>query len=753
MKTIEIARKLAELGQKEKAQEAFTLALHENNLTQEEELESASYIFFSEGDHRIAFTTFVSLFNRGLFQGDIWDLMVQAFYLPNLAEREKLYKLNCKKLLEYPYFFRSDFLDFDDLPTLFFPFDDKGFVPFDPKTNQFGDYINFNDTIIDRWFFKDLSKPVLTTDLFSQYQLEYLNDSVRPSEWVAKENHIYLHYTDWATFCAHLQVLDFSQLVKDKKFIFLFGDEISQYPFDFKERYGIDYSQNKVKPIGIREVNRLIWHAQLSTDNGGDFFNEICYGHPNLIALDSILLTTVETEIQRIKKYIRQKRKDNYYSRQLLNLKDPSDKDILVCMYINQQATSPIDHSQRIVPALFFQPHFTNIYFQAHMGTDDKTTVLTSEEYDAIHSSSMLNEFKYIKTFVPMRRFTTRYAATIRTIANKSCISDPEEKKNDHSVMFDQITDQLLNRSYLIDPDDRISRDSRVVRFEDGKLHPKATFTALAEFLDIPYTESMTYCSGPKGINPESYAGNAIGFDPRTVYATYDQYANDEERAYIEYFMRDAYEAYGYAFQYYKGEPVDESWVRDKIAHFTCANGYIQQLWLDFYEHSNNLNIQVQTSQKVDPAPSSSTTIDDDLEKPSCIATTEQPFFNTAVNVQSNIIDMTALRESYRGIFQHKSIREKLEEAHAAQNDAPDENTNIQTGMVDIDLGALGIVTVRESSAKSVQDILNQMDKTRLDYSLLLLRGLYFVNMRHQPLRLMEPLKLDPALLDGPAYH
>ena len=31
-----------------------------------------------------------------------------------------------------------------------------------------------------------------------------------------------------------------------------------------------------------------------------------------------------------------------------------------------------------------------------------------------------------------------------------------------------------------------------MVRFEDGKLNPKATFTALAEFLDIPYTESLT---------------------------------------------------------------------------------------------------------------------------------------------------------------------------------------------------------------------------------------------------------------------
>ncbi len=661
MKTIEIARKLAELNQKEKAQKAFTLALHENNLAPEEELEAASYIFFSKGDHRIAFTSFVSLFNQGLFQAEIWDLMTQAFYLPNVQEQQKRYGLNIKKLEEYPYFFRSDFPAFEDLPMLFFPFDEKGFVPFDPQSNQFGEYINFNDAIIDRWFFKDLSKPVLTTDLFSQYQLEYLNDSVRPSEWVAKENHIYLHYTDWVQFCAYLPVLDFSQILKDKKFIFLFGDEVSQYPFDFKERYGIDYTQNEVKPLGLREINRLIWHAQLSTDNGGDFFNEICYGHPNLIAFDSIMMEDVEKTLEKSRQRLRQNRRDIFYIRQLLNLKtEPTDKDILVSLYLNNRSSivQP-DPEERIAPALFFQPHFPNIFCDAHIGKDEKTTVLTSESYDTIQNSPVFKHFKYIKTFFPMRRITTRYAATMRSVVEKSCYTD-EEKENTHVIIVDTINEQLLSRNYLVDPYDRIKHDSRLVRFEDGKLHPKATFTALAEFLDIPYTETMTYCSGPNGMNPESYRGNAIGFDPRTVYATYDEYANDEERAFLEYFMRDVYETYGYAFQYYKGEPVDEAWIRDKIAHFTCANQYIYESWRDYYHHS-------------DPQ----------------------------VSISSD-------RET--------------------------QQTSLDC----------------EAAARSVVE---DMDKNRLDYSLMLLRGLYFVNMDNQPMRMMEPLKLDPALLDGPAYH
>lgn len=107
-----------------------------------------------------------------------------------------------------------------------------------------------------------------------------------------------------------------------------------------------------------------------------------------------------------------------------------------------------------------------------------------------------------------------------------------------------------------------------MVRFEDGKLNPKATFTALAEFLDIPYvSETMSYCSNYLGVNQPDYAGSHVGFDLRPVYNTYDEFTNDEERAFLEYFLKDAYEYFGYDFHYYKGDPVDQAWVEDQIEH------------------------------------------------------------------------------------------------------------------------------------------------------------------------------------------
>lgn len=573
MQPMEIGRRMAQLGQKEDAQKAYTVALGKGELSPMERFEAASYIFFSQGNYKTAYTALVDLYNEGHFRQDIMPLLAQAFYQPNEEELRQRYAANCAALSAYPYCFRRDFPDFDQLPLRFFPFDDQGFLPYDPAEDRFGSYVNFNAPVIDRYFFKDLEKPILAQDVYSQYQLEYLNDTIRKSEWIGRENHIYLHYTDWGRFCAHLPCLDLASLLAQEKFVFLIGGQVARYPIDFAAEYGINYSQYPVRPIGVQEVNRLIWHTQLAAHNGGDFFNEIFYGHPNLMSFESLMFDDVS-------EYIKQTRERFYkhtlgnmrIHQQLAAIKRPTEKDFLVAYFLTQPAMSQwLDPNSRIAPALFFQPHFGNIRYQLEVAEGDGYCALHSAEYEQIKRSPIFKGFKYIKTFTPIRRPTTSYAATVRFMVAQ--LGNP----NDLRQIEDELTCRILNRSYLREPDDRLLKDSALVRFEDGKLNPKAIFPVLAEFLDIPYTESMTYCSSRLGLNPESLKGNARGFDPVTVYRTYDEYANDDERAFLEYFMRDIYQACGYDFYYYKGEPVDEAWVREKIGNFTTLNGYIIQ--------------------------------------------------------------------------------------------------------------------------------------------------------------------------------
>ena len=588
MTTIEIARRMAELERTEDAQMAYRLVIHENGGQDPAQImEAAAYILQTGGDYRLPYTCFQQLYNAGQFQEDCLSILTGAFYEPNARKLKNAYAKNCKLLEQYPYLFRKDFPAFNDLPIRFYPYDDNGYTPFYVTEERFGDYINFRRQVISRNFFKNLDDPILAADVYSQYELEYLVDNVRKSEWVGRENHIYLHYTDWGSFCAHLQVLNLRPLLEEKKIVFLIGDEVSQYPIDFKERFGIDYSQYPVKPVGIREVKRMIWHTQLSSHNGGDFFNEIFDSHPNLITMSSVMMTHVEERLQELRGLMEAsadyrtasllfKAWEPHIIQELYELPDRTDRDFFAAVYLGSKGnTQYLDRASRIVPVLFFQPHFGRLTYT--LSADEAgNTVLHSEDYEKVKNSPIFRYFKYIKTFTPMRRITTSYGGAMRFMW---AYPKYAEEKWKGRLVGDIIPDRLQNRSYMIDPNDRLYMDSVLVRLEDGKLNPKATFTALTAFLDLPYTESMTYCSYQGQRDPLSGAGNDRGFSLDAIYRTYDEYANDNERYFIEYFMRDAYEYYGYDFLYYDGKPMDEARVMELIDGFTTSDYYIRKSW------------------------------------------------------------------------------------------------------------------------------------------------------------------------------
>lgn len=593
MQTIDIARRCAQLNAVSDAHNAYILALYQGGLAPEERMEAAVYLLRMGGDYKVAYTQFAALYNEGQFRDECLDIMTDAFYTPNVKLMKSRYEKNCAALKKYPYLFRTDFPKFEELSPRFYPFDDNGYLPFDPAGQSFGEYVNFSNPVVSRNFFKDLENPILAKDVYSQYELEYLYDNVRPSEDIGRENHLYLHYESWETFCAHLQVLNLRRILGKRKIVFLFGEEISRYPIDFKETYGIDYSQYPVKPITHKDIHRLIWHTQLSSDNGGDFFNEVFDSHPNLLCMPSIMFDSVEKVIESTRESFAEAEKalaaggsasvNTETAAKLFWDKGRTDKDIVAGLFLDQtDYMKNLDHASRIAPALFFQPHFKNMNYDMTHGERDRT-ILLCEQYDKIRSSPVFKAFKYVKTFTPMRRITTSHAATLRWQVEKRKVLEGgierDTKDGKKPVIPDMAMNRVLNRSFMIDPEDRLYKDSVLVRFEDGKTNPEATFRALAAFLDIPYTESMTYCS-EKGVHDvETAEGNVVGFDTATVYRTYDEYATDDERAFIEFCMRDAYEFYGYDFHYYDGGPVDEERIKKWLEGFPRLNGLIETSW------------------------------------------------------------------------------------------------------------------------------------------------------------------------------
>lgn len=595
MRSLEIARRLAQLNQTKEACQAYTLSLHESSSEDPNaELEAALYIlqFGSGDDYKVSYTVFRDLYNKGFCKEDILQVMNEAFYTPNLKLMQTRYRKNCALLGKYPYMFRKDFLKFENLPIRFYPFDDNSYTPYYVGEERFGDYIDFRETVIKHYFFKNLENPILAKDVYSQYELEYLRDNVRRSEDVARENHVYLHYSSWQEFCACLTCLNMKPLLEEKKLVFLFEEEIDQYPIDFKARFNIDYSKFTVRPLAIREVTRMIWHGQLSSHNGGDLFNEVFDAHPNLIAMPSVMMSNIEETIEVTRERLEESGSLAEAQERLSYWNDPrlveelyhnrarTDKDILIGMYLyRKEYTGFADPNSRIVPALFFQPHFGNIIYS--MRSDSKgRTVLLSAEYDAVRTSPIFLNFKYIKTFLPMRRPTTSHGGTVKFMDGMAAYENEHQSEDGTTtVATDAVSERVMNRSFMMDKQDRICRDSVIVRFEDGKLNPTATFTALAAFLDLPYTQSMTRCTDGGTEERAVMPGKVSGFDPVSVYRTYDEYVNDSERIFIEYFLRDAYRYYGYDFHYYDGKPMDREQVEELLNGFDTIDGYIRKTW------------------------------------------------------------------------------------------------------------------------------------------------------------------------------
>lgn len=701
MTAMEIARRMAELGQPDEALRAYTLAVHEEGLTPEEMLEAAVYILQAGGDYQLSYACFLNLYRQGRCREETLSLLTGAFYEPNVKELRGRYERNVKLLKKYAYLFRKDFPAFEDLPIRFYPYSEGSYIPFFPDRGEFGEFTDINEPVITRNFFKDLEKPVLAADVFSQYELEYLRDNVRRSEDVGRENHVYLHYTDWGTFCAWLQVLNIRPLLEGEKLVFLIEEEIGQYPIDFSARFGIDYSQFPLKPVALREVTRMIWLSQLSSHNGINFFGEIFDNHPNLISVPAMGFEETKKnvmegmEVLRTYKNLADARRripaaiPSHYVQELYLLRDLTEKDVLLSLLMSDKRfIAGMDPAARIVPALVFQPHFGNMLYELRVDEKGRTE-LFSKEYEGIRTSPVFRGFKYIKTVAPLRRPTTGYAAAVRYMCNR--VRDGVKGDTDkRTVILDEITRRVLNRSYLIDWQDRLLKDSVLVRFEDAKLNPKAVFTALAEFLDIPYAESLTYCSQAGKRDPESYKGDARGFDLRAVYETYDGYANDAERYYLEYFLRDAYEAYGYGFQYYDGAPVDEEKALALVEGFTTIDGHIRESW--------------------------------------------------TVSLDKTILDIKSEGGS--------SIAIEMEDSRITVTDKeeiPEEQAGAIRKAVRLSLD--------DGLERSIQEELRVAHENRVKITKMLLRGLHFVNRSGQPLRMMPLLKLDPALLEQPLYH
>ena len=143
MNTIEIARRLAECGERPRPS-GPTPSRYRRLTCPGGGTGGCQLPSFLKGDYRIAYTSFLSLYRRGCFQAELLELMTQAFYLPNVDSlRRRGMRRTAPCWLAIPTCSGGIFRPLRSCPSASTPYDDNGYLPFDRKSGVFSDYVNF----------------------------------------------------------------------------------------------------------------------------------------------------------------------------------------------------------------------------------------------------------------------------------------------------------------------------------------------------------------------------------------------------------------------------------------------------------------------------------------------------------------------------------------------------------------------------------------------------------------------------------
>lgn len=580
LETVEMARTLAELDRSQDACEWYVQAVNLCAYEMDEVVMEAADYILRFGDYKVAYTLLIKAYELDYDRERVFGMIYGAFYEPNIKAMAKNYERNVRALRRYPYIFQKDFPAFEDLVLQFFPFDEWSYLPFSKEQGVFGELIWPNEEMVNRWFFQDSSKPLLLDEVYNGYHLTYLTDMVRKSEWYGGDNHIYLAYPDFDIFCGYLQVMDLSKALAEEKLVFLFGEERGLYPLDFKERYGIDYASMTPRPIGVREVQKVIFHIQTFTHTGGDFFNEVLDFHPNLLCMHSLMHDDLEEKYQ----WFREKFYSGGYFKDIgdgseyffsydaeeegnqINLfpmimkklqwvKHATKKDWLVAMHLATADIKGQQLDQRLSPCIFYQPHFGNQYTTVEQ--KDQYCQVTNNIYEAMKQDPVFNQFKYVKALAPVRRFTTSLGGAYRFGYNNIVLkSQSEGYSREVCYIMQGFGELLTNRNLYVDRGSPLFRDVVAIRFEDGKLNPRATFMALCAFLDIPWSDTLLETTVFGKHETYNVRGSvAKGFETHPVYNQYEEFLSDEDKCTVEMILQKQMAQYGYKPQFYDGQP------------------------------------------------------------------------------------------------------------------------------------------------------------------------------------------------------
>lgn len=215
-----------------------------------------------DGDFLQGFAELMEGYAGGQGSPSVLEDLKRGFWEPNLEEMEENFERNAAFLKKYPFFLPKKLVAPRDNRYVLFALTDELFYRFDQQEQAFAP-METNSERETRYFFEDLSRPLLVDNEFNSFNLRFLKDNVRRSEDFAGDNHVYLCYENEDALSLLLYYGDLVELCKDRKFVFLTEENRDLYPVDFKDKFGIDYSGMEPQKLRVAEMQRIcFWYKR-----------------------------------------------------------------------------------------------------------------------------------------------------------------------------------------------------------------------------------------------------------------------------------------------------------------------------------------------------------------------------------------------------------------------------------------------------------------------------------------------------------
>lgn len=542
---------------------------------------------FESQDFREAILNMITLYERGYRRAQILEILNEACYAPNEEEMRSNFQEGAALLKTYPFVLGDAACEFEELPYRLYMVSETEFYIFDKEREAFTELYQWDDGSQFDLHTKEITSVVFLENETNYSRLRFLNDHIRRSEDLGYDNHIYLFYSSFDELAKLLLVVRLDQLLADRKFLFLLGEKNRVCPLDFERRFGVDYQKCAPRGLRVEEVKRIVFGWKVENFTGTSFLADILDFHPHLItipdcraysfydlytgqlrgktvseavgylnglpdtdpektAVFNLLYYPSETVSKELSEELNRVSCREFLDELasvLAGIAYPSAREWLVGVYL-AYANCHGRRFGRVVPALFIYPH-DDMFYLARIRREN-----VEFYFDVIQS------FPYHKLIALIRDPVTQAGSLINYAANGHPLARNEQGEIQADLFHSFAFSAIMPKDYYFPADHPLYRDTAVIRFEDLKLNPEAAFASMAEFLNIPVTESMyrtTWCGLDRaGVTTE----NAVfdGFDPAPVYKKYDQYLSLFDKYRIELLTRNYMEAYGYHFKYYDGQ-------------------------------------------------------------------------------------------------------------------------------------------------------------------------------------------------------